>query len=399
MLELIMNSKTIISMGVLITLLCLLGSFAFAQVLPEDPSRGGHLFASKGCIKCHALNGVGGKVGPDLGRTDLGDTQLDLAASIWNHAPSMNIEMGRAGMTKSILTGQEFTEISAYLYFLKFFTQTGNPTQGGSVFSEKGCHLCHRVSGKGKEGAPGLDEFPRNLSPVFFVQAIWNHSLEMMARMVEIGMKWPKFRGTEMMDLLEYIKTKANGPEEIAFSKPGNPREGKRVFAAKGCNKCHSIHGEGATGGVDLGKIAKTFYTSLPQIASTMWNKGPTLLVRMAQIQFGMNKFTSEEMVDLLAYLYFLHFVDEPGNAANGKKLFSEMGCSQCHGLEGRRGKLMYIDLSKYQNKPPTEIVASMWNHSAQIQRAVGEAGFPWPQFKKGEMGDLLEFLRNPEER
>jgi hypothetical protein len=67
--------------------------------------------------------------------------------------------------------------------------------------------------------------------------------------------------------------------------------------------------------------------------------------------------------------------------------------------MDGRRGKLLYIDLSKYQNKPPTEIVASMWNHSAQIQKAVGEAGFPWPQFKKGEMGDLLEFMRNPEKR
>jgi hypothetical protein len=59
----------------------------------------------------------------------------------------------------------------------------------------------------------------------------------------------------------------------------------------------------------------------------------------------------------------------------------------------------MYIDLSKYQNKPPTEIVASMWNHSAEIQKAMGEAGFPWPQFKKGEMGNVLEFMRNPEKR
>jgi mono/diheme cytochrome c family protein len=394
-----MKTKRITSMGILTTLLWVSGSFVFAQVLPEDPSRGGQLFISKDCVKCHALNGVGGKVGPDLGRIDLGDTQLDLAGKIWNHTPSMNIEMGRAGMAKSALTGQDFTEISAYLYFLKFFEEPGKPIQGRNVFFEKGCHFCHQVSGKGKEGAPGLDEFPKNLPPVFFAQAIWNHSLEMMARMVEIGMGWPKFRGTEMMDLLEYIKTKANGPEENAFFQPGNPREGKRVFTDKGCNQCHSIYGEGARGGVDLGKIAKNFYTSLPQIASTMWNKGPTLLVRMAQIQFGINNFTSKEMVDLLAYLYFLRFIDEPGNTANGKRLFSEMGCSQCHGLDGKRGKLMYIDLTKYQNQPSTEIVASMWNHSAQIQKAVGEAGFPWPQFKKREMGDLLEFIRNPEKR
>jgi len=159
----------------------------FAQLLPENPAKGARLFAGKGCVRCHALKGEGGKIGPDFGRVDLGDTQLDLAAKLWNHIPSMIAGMERARMIKPNLTGQEFTEISAYLYFLKFFDEPGNPSQGRSVFNEKGCSICHPLSGKGTEGEPGLDEFPQNISPVFLSQVIWNHGPDMIAWLKKTG--------------------------------------------------------------------------------------------------------------------------------------------------------------------------------------------------------------------
>lgn len=34
----------------------------------QDPLTGSRVFGSKGCSKCHAVNGVGAKVGLDLGR-------------------------------------------------------------------------------------------------------------------------------------------------------------------------------------------------------------------------------------------------------------------------------------------------------------------------------------------
>ncbi len=394
-----MNNMALMSRGTIAILLFVLTPFAFGQVIPEDPARGGQLFISKGCAKCHALNGGGGKTGPDLGKVDLGDTRLNLAAKIWNHTPAMIVEMESSGMIKPTLTGQELAELSAYLYFLRFFDEPGNPAKGKYVFSEKGCSFCHPSSGKGKGGASGLDGFPRNASPAFLSQAIWNHCLDMIVRMVEIGLKWAQFHEKEMMDLLEYIKTNAKGAEEPAFFKLGNPKEGKEVFTSKGCIQCHSIRGEGAQGGVDLGKTAGTFYTSLTEIASSMWNKGPAVLVRIAQTQCGIPKFTSKEITDLLAYLYSLHFTDEPGNRANGERIFSSIGCSQCHGPDRKPGKLVYIDLSKYETTAEMEIVASMWNHSREIQKAVGEQNMPWPRFENGEMADLLEFIRTPKKK
>jgi hypothetical protein len=122
------NKTAIISRGIIVILLLVFATFAFGQVIPEDPSRGSQLFISKGCAKCHALKGEGGRIGPDLGKIDLGDTQLNLASKIWNHSPRMIIEMASTGMIKPTLTGQEFAEISAYLYFLRFFDEPGNAT-------------------------------------------------------------------------------------------------------------------------------------------------------------------------------------------------------------------------------------------------------------------------------
>ena len=391
-----MCRKKIFTTG-MILILVFIGSSTFAQLLPEDPTKGNRLFISKGCVRCHAFKGDGGKIGPDFGRVDLGNTQLDMAAKLWNHIPSMNIGMQRARMIKPNLTGQEFTEISAYLYFLKFFDEPGEVTRGRSIFNEKGCGSCHPLSGKGNEGEPGLDQFPQNISPVFLTQSIWNHGPVMIAHMVKLGMKWPVFEGTEMMDLLEYIKVNAKGGKETAFITPGNPREGKQVFTGKGCIKCHAVRGEGGKEAEDLGKRAKTFYKSLTQIASSMWNKGPAVLGKMSQTQLGIPKFTPKEMADLIAFLYFLHFIDEPGNPVNGKRFFSESGCSKCHGLEGKPGELMTISLSKYQKAgSPMDIVANLWNHSTEIEKAMREKGISWPRFKKGELADLLEFIRTP---
>jgi cytochrome c551/c552 len=390
--------KTMIIGGIIILLIT---SSLFAQPpLPRDPTIGARLFVGKGCVKCHALKGEGGKAGPDLGKIELGDTQLDLAGKLWNHIPSMARGMEQAKIMKPNLSGEEMTEISAYLYFLKFFDETGNPTRGKYLFNEKGCNHCHPLTGKGTEGEPGLDQFPQNISPVFLSQSIWNHGPVMIAQMVKIGMKWPLFEGTEMMDLLEYIKTNAKGPKETAFITPGNPKEGKLIFASKGCVKCHAIRGEGGKVADDLGKKAKTFYKSLTQIASIMWNKGPTVLAKMAQSETGIPKFAPKEMADLLAYLYFLHFIDEPGNPINGKKAFGEYGCSKCHGMDGKNGMLMDIDLSKYQKVlNPMDIVAGIWNHSTEIDKAVKEKGIPWPRFKKAEMADLLEFIRTSKKK
>jgi cytochrome c2 len=387
-----MNRKKIISGGMVLLVLGM-GSFAWAQLLPEDPAKGARLFAGKGCVKCHSLKDEGGKSGPDLGKIDLGDTQLDLATRLLNHAPSMIQGMQRVRIIRPTLTGEELSEMAAHLYLLKFFDEQGNSTRGKYIFSEKTCNACHPLTGRGREGALGLNQFPQNISPIFLSQAIWNHGPDMIAQMKNLGIPWPEFKGTETMDLLEYIRTNARGPKEVAYLTPGNPRQGRQVFIAKGCVKCHAVRGEGGKEGEDLGVKGKMFYQSLTQVASSMWNKGPTVLAKMAATQSGIPKFTPGEMADLLTYLYFLHFTDDVGNATRGKKSFSDMGCVKCHGVEGKPGEVMQIELSKYQKAGPMDFAAGLWNHGGEIEKAMKDQGMRWPRFRKGELADIFEYV------
>ena len=60
----------------------------------------------------------------------------------------------------------------------------------------------------------------------------------------------------------------------------------------------------------------------------------------------------------------------------------------------------MNLSLSKYQKADSSmEIVAATWNHSKAIEKAMVDHGIPWPRFKKGELADLLEFIRTPKKK
>ena len=155
-----MSRIKIISKGVLI-LLFALAPFAFGQAIPEDPSKGGQLFVSKGCATCHALNGEGGKIGPDLGKIDLGDTQLNLAAKIWNHTPSMIIEMERTGIMKSTLTVRNLLRSQPISTFLDFLMNREIRQKGDLCIPRKAVFYVIPLQAKGEKVRRVLMDFQR----------------------------------------------------------------------------------------------------------------------------------------------------------------------------------------------------------------------------------------------
>src|SRR3972149_9450815 len=58
-------------------------------LLPGNPLEGSRLFTGKGWLRCHAIYGVGGASGPDLGQGILKRPLLDIAGVMWNHSPGM----------------------------------------------------------------------------------------------------------------------------------------------------------------------------------------------------------------------------------------------------------------------------------------------------------------------
>ena len=84
----------------------LLGSLGAAWAQPvfspsQDPLAGSRVFGAKGCVKCHSINGVGGKVGPDLARNLKPHSFYDVATAMWNHLPRMADRMKPQAISRS----------------------------------------------------------------------------------------------------------------------------------------------------------------------------------------------------------------------------------------------------------------------------------------------------------
>ena len=83
-----------------------------------DAANGRKLFAAKGCVVCHAVNGVGGQDAPVLDASTMpGMTNpFDFVAQMWRGAPAM-IDMQREELGEQIeFTGQELADIIAFLH-------------------------------------------------------------------------------------------------------------------------------------------------------------------------------------------------------------------------------------------------------------------------------------------
>ncbi|MDJ0943828.1 MAG: cytochrome c [Kiloniellales bacterium] len=86
-------------------------------VLPAvDAERGRQLFITKGCVYCHAVNGVGGKAAPALD-SDAAEPIVnltDFAARMWGGAPAM-IELQEMDLGYQIqLSGDELAHLAAF---------------------------------------------------------------------------------------------------------------------------------------------------------------------------------------------------------------------------------------------------------------------------------------------
>lgn len=82
------------------------------------PANGRKLFAAKGCVVCHSINGVGGTDAPALDASMMEPMMnpFDFTAQMWTGAEAM-IEMQRQELGEQIqFTGQELADIIAFTH-------------------------------------------------------------------------------------------------------------------------------------------------------------------------------------------------------------------------------------------------------------------------------------------
>ena len=182
---------------------------------------------------------------------------------------------------------------------------------------------------------------------------------------------------------------------------PGEVKEGWRVFYQKGCFECHSLWGEGGKVGSELSKKTGEVL-SATKLAGILWNHAPEMWHRMGEERIASFQIREEEMAHLLTFLYFIRFMDQPGDVVRGEKLLYEKRCELCHSLRGA-GRKIGADLSKWGNfVNPILWAQIMWNHAPQMREEMKRRELSWPQFKEGEMNDLISYIRSvspPQER
>ncbi|MFI5395914.1 MAG: c-type cytochrome [Candidatus Binatia bacterium] len=177
-------------------------------MVPGSPARGEDVFASKGCVRCHAVRGTGGHVGPDLGQMQLHRSVTEVAGLMWNHQPGMWAKMQTLGLSLPEFSDQELSDLIAYLFFLQYFDPPGDVAKGQELFMDKGCVLCHYAPrGAEKRFAPDLSASTALTSPVALSSAMWNHAPVMESQIRERGLPWPRFQADEVRDLVEYLRS------------------------------------------------------------------------------------------------------------------------------------------------------------------------------------------------
>jgi len=366
---------------------------AWAQVSaqPQDPLAGSRVFGAKGCAKCHAVNGIGARIGPDLGRIARPRSFYDMATAMWNHLPRMADRMQQLGIARPHLGVQETADLIGFLYTLNYFDAPGNVAAGRRLFTEKRCIVCHQVDGVGGVLGPNLDFLRPFRSPIYVATAMWNHGPQMMDAMAARGIPRPSFTGTELRDLIAFLAPGTGGSTEgPIYVLPGRADNGRRLFVEKRCAECHSVGGRGGKVGPDLGERAVR--RSTIDFAAEMWNKAPRMLAEMKPRGIVAPQLRPEEMADLIGYLHSVRYFAEPGSVQRGRAVATNKGCLTCHALAGERGKPA-SDLTRLRLATPAAVVAALWNHALVTAPAPVEGKLAWPELRGEEMADLAALL------
>lgn len=366
--------------------------------LPDRPTAGARVFVQKSCARCHSLGDESGetRIGPNLGRVLFSGTVMDLAGAFWNHAPVMHEKMRDLKIVPPSITSSDMADLvallTAYRYYQAEVVKPGNPATGKHVFTAKGCAGCHDPEARQWQGlGPGLQKYHGRSSGLFLAQAMWNHSLEMGTAMRTHGVAFPTFAPGEMDDLVAYLQADSIGREQpIEYFEPGSPRRGLELFSAKGCISCHAVWDRGGTGGPDLGLRGRELVASVPTIAGIMWNHSQTMAEEFKRRGVPRVTFSGQEMVDVIAYLYFINYATVRGTPARGAKLVA-VKCATCHAPDGRG---VAPDLATLPHlEEPFAIIAAMWNHASKMANELDKKGLAWPKLENGDAADLAAYL------
>lgn len=387
-----------VNVSVILLFLALFGSgVVFSSELDEKPGapkNGRDLFISKGCMKCHSIWGESkGKKGPNLARVGMGRNIYDLCASVWSHWSEMNAVLTKGKVVRIPLNGSEIKDIVAYLSYLNYYGARGNAKSGEQVFSEKKCIQCHANDPLDTKERPGRSVFEMQefQDPTTLAVGVWNHGSGMVKTMSERHVSWPEFKGEEVGDLVEYIRSQTVRAGEKRIELLGIPEEGQKLFVSKSCARCH-LPEAGKTPAIDLTSTKGTL--SLNTIVASLWNHYPKISHRFASSGIPYPTISNEEMEHLLAYVYWMKTYGLKGNTLAGRQLYEAKNCVTCHTPSESNDVQAPPLIGSTTAQSPYSLLAAIWNHGPRMETLLKKKNISWPSLTGEEMRDLVAYFR-----
>lgn len=269
---------------------------------PGDARLGERWFVEKRCVRCHTV----GAATASPGRLPLDEyarypAPVMLAQGMWNHGLLMRRTQDALGIPTPEFRGREIGDLQAFIRRDSkvprkdiVLLEPPNPTAGQRLYVAKGCVRCHGERGRGSAFAPDLQEAVQALHVSEIAGELWNHSSRMAAVMTARGVRFPRFAGSEMADIIAFLYYLR------FYESDGDVATGERIFARKGCASCHAGVGRPAIG-PDLSRSDAAH--TLLDLATAMWNHAPAMydLIRPEKVEWP--RFEGDEMSDLSAYL------------------------------------------------------------------------------------------------
>ena len=346
-----------------------------AATITASSVRGAGLFNTLSCVQCHSVNGKGGTVASDLGRLiDRNFTPASLAATMWNHAPTMWAKMGERNVRPADLNEQAASDLFAYFYAARYFEKPGDAGRGKRLFSSKHCSECHGLTDAKIPEIKPVSEWASMSQPIALVNEMWNHGKTMRREFAFRKFSWPELTAQDLGDILVYLRnlpSSQNAPARVEITSGAN---GQTLFEEKRCAACHK-------GKLDLAPLFKN--RTLTDIAVEMWNHEPKMNPNPPQL-------TLDEMSELVSYLWAGQFFRDEGDAGAGERLFASKGCATCHEDAGGGGPRL-----TGKSFTAAMMVSALWHHGPAMLQQMRTKSIAWPRFEGQQMSNLLAYLNS----